>query len=158
MAKLCPLMSELRWAYPLLSTISLLSFFGYFPDDTSYSSLAPACKPTCVNPIVSVFLHPFPILISLKIFLSPPLCFQPPPKSKDTTVPLSEGTAHKLRPSLSTLRYTFCPSILPSVLPSLLHSFITCNFCHPAYIVALSHPPWITTLHVCNLLNSQELI
>ena len=30
MAKLCPLMSELRWAYPLLSTISLLSFLDIF--------------------------------------------------------------------------------------------------------------------------------
>ena len=30
MAKLCPLMSELRWAYPLLSMISLLSFLDIF--------------------------------------------------------------------------------------------------------------------------------
>ena len=43
---------------------------------TSCSSLAPACKPTCVNPNVPVF----PILISLKIFLSPSPCFRPPPK------------------------------------------------------------------------------
>ena len=47
---------------------------------TSCSSLAPACKPTCVNPNVPIFPHSFPILISLEIFLSPSLCFQPPPK------------------------------------------------------------------------------
>ena len=47
---------------------------------TSCSSLAPACKPTCVNPNVPVFLHSFPILISLEILLSPLPCFQPPSK------------------------------------------------------------------------------
>ena len=47
---------------------------------TSCSSLAPACKPTCVNPNIPVFPHSFPILISLEIFLSPSPCFRPPPK------------------------------------------------------------------------------
>ena len=54
------------------------------------------------------------------------------PNRKTHTVPLSEGTAHKLRPSLSHLRNMFRLSILPSVLLSVLpsvflslfHSFI----------------------------------
>ena len=47
---------------------------------TSCSSLAPAWKPTCVNPNVPIFPHSFPILISLEIFLSPSPCFRPPSK------------------------------------------------------------------------------